>query len=273
MWQAPPIHVEIQPTGWLLDGGVPMLAALRRRPRRGACESAISSPCARVGTLRRHGDPRAVHAGRDRRSVLSPGRCSTPRWAFCSGLSPVASTALCPVRSHGHDADVTSLSVRVGCGDSSEGSGLGYIQHCGDRDRRPVADAVTAAPSRIARLRAVAARHTGARLSRLLDLGIVQLVPRELPRAGAPTATSRAPGDHRPDRAPRPLAAPRRGGRRRSVVWLLPRVGSTARPLATSSSRSSSRSRFASLSQSSRDSRISRSSAACSSSPGPPARR
>jgi hypothetical protein len=25
MWQAPPIHVEIQPTGWLLDGGVPML--------------------------------------------------------------------------------------------------------------------------------------------------------------------------------------------------------------------------------------------------------
>jgi hypothetical protein len=25
MWQAPPIHVEIQPTGWLLDGGVPLL--------------------------------------------------------------------------------------------------------------------------------------------------------------------------------------------------------------------------------------------------------
>jgi hypothetical protein len=24
LWQAPPIHVEIQPTGWLLDGGVPM---------------------------------------------------------------------------------------------------------------------------------------------------------------------------------------------------------------------------------------------------------
>lgn len=24
MWDAPPIHVEIQPTGWLLDGGVPM---------------------------------------------------------------------------------------------------------------------------------------------------------------------------------------------------------------------------------------------------------
>ena len=24
MWQAPPIYVEIQPTGWLLDGGVPM---------------------------------------------------------------------------------------------------------------------------------------------------------------------------------------------------------------------------------------------------------
>ncbi len=24
-WQAPPIHVEIQPTGWLLDGGVPLL--------------------------------------------------------------------------------------------------------------------------------------------------------------------------------------------------------------------------------------------------------
>jgi hypothetical protein len=25
MWQAPPIHVEIQPTGWLLDGGVPLV--------------------------------------------------------------------------------------------------------------------------------------------------------------------------------------------------------------------------------------------------------
>ena len=25
LWQAPPIHVEIQPTGWLLDGGVPLL--------------------------------------------------------------------------------------------------------------------------------------------------------------------------------------------------------------------------------------------------------
>jgi hypothetical protein len=24
MWEAPPIHVEIQPTGWLLDGGIPM---------------------------------------------------------------------------------------------------------------------------------------------------------------------------------------------------------------------------------------------------------
>jgi hypothetical protein len=24
MWQAPPIHVEIQPTGWLLDGGLPL---------------------------------------------------------------------------------------------------------------------------------------------------------------------------------------------------------------------------------------------------------
>ena len=24
LWEAPPIHVEIQPTGWLLDGGVPM---------------------------------------------------------------------------------------------------------------------------------------------------------------------------------------------------------------------------------------------------------
>jgi len=28
LWQAPPIHVEIQPTGWLLDGGVPLWAAL-----------------------------------------------------------------------------------------------------------------------------------------------------------------------------------------------------------------------------------------------------
>lgn len=25
MWLAPPIHVEVQPTGWLLDGGVPLL--------------------------------------------------------------------------------------------------------------------------------------------------------------------------------------------------------------------------------------------------------
>jgi hypothetical protein len=25
LWQAPPIHVEIQPTGWLLDGGVPLM--------------------------------------------------------------------------------------------------------------------------------------------------------------------------------------------------------------------------------------------------------
>jgi len=24
MWTAPPIHVEIQPTGWLLDGGLPL---------------------------------------------------------------------------------------------------------------------------------------------------------------------------------------------------------------------------------------------------------
>ena len=24
MWEAPPIHVEIQPTGWLLDGGIPL---------------------------------------------------------------------------------------------------------------------------------------------------------------------------------------------------------------------------------------------------------
>jgi len=24
LWQAPPIHVEIQPTGWLLDGGIPL---------------------------------------------------------------------------------------------------------------------------------------------------------------------------------------------------------------------------------------------------------
>ncbi len=25
LWQAPPIHAETQPTGWLLDGGVPLL--------------------------------------------------------------------------------------------------------------------------------------------------------------------------------------------------------------------------------------------------------
>ena len=35
MWHAPPIHVEIQITGWLLDGGVPDVAVLRRRPRVG----------------------------------------------------------------------------------------------------------------------------------------------------------------------------------------------------------------------------------------------
>ena len=28
LWQAPPIHVEIQPTGWLLDGGVPLWVAM-----------------------------------------------------------------------------------------------------------------------------------------------------------------------------------------------------------------------------------------------------
>ena len=28
MWEAPPIHVEIQPTGWLLDGGIPLLLAM-----------------------------------------------------------------------------------------------------------------------------------------------------------------------------------------------------------------------------------------------------
>jgi hypothetical protein len=27
LWQAPPIHAEIQPTGWLLDGGVPLVLA------------------------------------------------------------------------------------------------------------------------------------------------------------------------------------------------------------------------------------------------------
>ena len=30
MWQAPPIHVEIQPTGWLLDGGVPLCSCMAR---------------------------------------------------------------------------------------------------------------------------------------------------------------------------------------------------------------------------------------------------
>ena len=28
LWQAPPIHVEIQPTGWLLDGGVLLWVAM-----------------------------------------------------------------------------------------------------------------------------------------------------------------------------------------------------------------------------------------------------
>jgi len=28
LWQAPPIHVEIQPTGWLLDGGLPLWVAM-----------------------------------------------------------------------------------------------------------------------------------------------------------------------------------------------------------------------------------------------------
>jgi hypothetical protein len=28
MWDAPPIHVEIQPTGWLLDGGIPLWVAM-----------------------------------------------------------------------------------------------------------------------------------------------------------------------------------------------------------------------------------------------------
>ena len=28
LWQAPPIHVEIQPTGWLLDGGVALWVAM-----------------------------------------------------------------------------------------------------------------------------------------------------------------------------------------------------------------------------------------------------
>jgi len=28
LWQAPPIHVEIQPTGWLLDGGLPLWIAM-----------------------------------------------------------------------------------------------------------------------------------------------------------------------------------------------------------------------------------------------------
>jgi hypothetical protein len=28
MWDAPPIHVEIQPTGWLLDGGIPLWIAM-----------------------------------------------------------------------------------------------------------------------------------------------------------------------------------------------------------------------------------------------------
>ena len=65
LWQAPPIHVEIQPTGWLLDGGVPLwvamagalVMALRTtylvalHSRRARCRmpprpsSACSSPC------------------------------------------------------------------------------------------------------------------------------------------------------------------------------------------------------------------------------------
>jgi hypothetical protein len=49
MWLAPPIHVEIQPTGWLLDGGAPLLvlyvgalaAALHQSYRVAANRSAV----------------------------------------------------------------------------------------------------------------------------------------------------------------------------------------------------------------------------------------
>ena len=42
LWQAPPIHVEIQPTGWLLDGGVPLWLLYGRRAVRGAATTAIA---------------------------------------------------------------------------------------------------------------------------------------------------------------------------------------------------------------------------------------
>ncbi len=50
MWQAPPIHVEIQPTGWLLDGGLPLWVAWPARSRR-ACAPATCVAVHATGSL------------------------------------------------------------------------------------------------------------------------------------------------------------------------------------------------------------------------------
>ena len=42
LWQAPPIHVEVQLTGWLLDGGVPLWLLYGGRCRRGSASTAIA---------------------------------------------------------------------------------------------------------------------------------------------------------------------------------------------------------------------------------------
>ena len=88
LWQAPPIHVEIQPTGWLLDGGVPMwllyggalVMALRTRYR-----VAVHASATAAGRRR---PPCSACSSPSCRAVLDRARCSTRSSASCSGRSP-----------------------------------------------------------------------------------------------------------------------------------------------------------------------------------------
>ena len=88
LWQAPPIHVEVQLTGWLLDGGVPLwllyggalVAALRFSYR--------AAVARRTATAAGHRHDHAVPAAHDRLPVSDrPGLQHAAR-ASCSGRLP-----------------------------------------------------------------------------------------------------------------------------------------------------------------------------------------
>ena len=89
MWEAPPIHVEIQPTGWLLDGGVPLWVAMG-----GAIAAGLRASYLRGGACRRldagvgHGDP--VPADRAADDVSDRARVQHAARHPVLGASPAA---------------------------------------------------------------------------------------------------------------------------------------------------------------------------------------